>query len=245
MNKIAEERRLSSKYDLSFKNVGDRIIVQLNKENVAKIEAMLRYNSSYRNSFNPMSLGSSAYYIKQFKEEFIINKSNDWERYKYLLSNIINTIDKENSTHINSDLIGREELLKRLTDLSFETLYDYLKYPVKSSYEIIKILSEPTHPKDIMKYKSRKNFSFATKFCHYMCFYLFENEEEQDNFPIFDNVLYKAIKKIFHKNFNGDFLNYDAYIEIIDEIIREIGDEISRNGFDHLIRYVYKGNFMM
>lgn len=203
MNKISEEHKLSLKYDLSYKNIGNEKIVEINKENVAKIEAMLRYDSSYRNSFNPMSSGSSAYYIKQFKEEFITNKSNDHERYKFLLSNIIITIDKENSAHINSDLVGREELLSRVLDLPFETLYDYLKYPTRSSYEIIKILSEPTHPKDIMKYKSRKNFSFATKFCHYMCFYLFEDEEEQDNFPIFDNVLNKAIKNIFHKNFTG------------------------------------------
>lgn len=63
MNIITEEHCLSSKYDLSFKNIEDRKIVVLNKENVAKIETVLRYDSSYRNSSNPMRLGSSVNYI--------------------------------------------------------------------------------------------------------------------------------------------------------------------------------------
>ena len=240
MNRIKEEHELSLKYDLTYTYIDDEKVVELSKENVAKIESILRYDSSYRNAFNPKSDGSSAFYIKKFKEEFIVNKKDyKNESFKNLLSKIINTIDSENSTHLNSDLVGREELLNRLLELNFETLYEYLKYPLESSYELIKILSKPTHPKD-NKHKGRRNFSFATKFCHYMCFNLFD-DDKQDNFPIFDNVINKAIKERFHKKFDGRYENYDAYVKIIDEIIKENGNEISRNGFDHLVWYVYKG----
>lgn len=91
----------------------------------------------------------------------------------------------------------------------------------------------------------KPRIAFATKFCHYVCFYVFEGQPEQDNFSIYDNVVagilpYYAIKyKIDYKKV--DFKKYSQYIGLVDEIIRRSGSNISRNGFDHLLWYYYKG----
>ena len=39
----------------------------------------------------------------------------------------------------------------------------------------------------------------------------------------------------------GDINNYPVYSRTIDAIIEAAGTEISRNGFDHLVWYYYKG----
>ena len=40
---------------------------------------------------------------------------------------------------------------------------------------------------------ARANPSFASKFCHYACMYLFEDRKEQDNFSIYDGILCKVL----------------------------------------------------
>ena len=78
-----------------------------------------------------------------------------------------------------------------------------MKEPASEDYKLIKELSAPTNPDsknkpnrgNAYKYKPRENFSFATKFCHYMAMYLFDGKNYADNFSIYDNVLDKAIRK--------------------------------------------------
>ena len=121
-------------------------------------------------------------------------------------------------------------------------LLKYLKEPKQDNYELIRILSEPTHPIDSHKH-ARRNKSFASKFCHYACMSLFTGNE-QDNFSIFDSILCNAIP-LYADYYNIEIskkfrTSYSEYMSVIDQIIQQSGDEISRNGFDHLVWYFHK-----
>ena len=91
----------------------------------------------------------------------------------------------------------------------------------------------------------RHNISFASKFCHYLCFWLFENEPEADNYSIYDSFVRNKLPdyiehyKIDRKGINLD--DYKDYRFIIIQILEKSGNKISRNGFDHLLWYYYKG----
>lgn len=256
MNIIQNEFEEAKKYMIE---IYDRInaIVKITPENVAKVEAMIKNDSAYLRSSDKLAKlemskkgnvkypGSSAYWIMQLKEILIYGRqlSNDDYTYEKCIKESILAIDRENSTHLNADNVGREEIFNRIKRVEKDELIELLKYPVKDDYKLIKIISEKTS-------KGRENFSFATKFCHYMCFYLFEDEEEQDNFSIYDGVLVNALPKYCEKyeiKFDKQEIrkNYKTYLGIIDEIrekaYKEYGEKISRNGFDHLIWYFHKG----
>jgi len=102
----------------------------------------------------------------------------------------------------------------------------------------------------------RRNVSFASKFCHFSCFYIFKGEEAQDNFSIYDGVVARALpayldyykeklldKKIDLKTIKKKIKDksYKEYSNAIDDIIEASGSKISRNGFDHLVWYYFKG----
>lgn len=89
---------------------------------------------------------------------------------------------------------------------------------------------------------------------------LFKNEEEADNFSIYDSILerylplyykyyvednkkYEELKNEL-KKIDKNKIFYKKYMEYIDEIINKVekkyGDRISRNGLDQLIWYYHK-----
>ena len=148
---------------------------------------------------------------------------------------------KENSTHLNTDGGGRVEMVKRIIACK-ETLLDDLR---NRNFGLIKFLSDKTTPTP-GKY-GRKNISFASKFCHYACFYIFKGEDAQDNFSIYDGVVAKALLEYLKKYEIGADIkkikdkDYVEYSRAIDAVIEASGNEISRNGFDHLVWYYFKG----
>lgn len=152
---------------------------------------------------------------------------------------LVSSIDRENSTHLNASVDGRKQMTSWIMDYySNGTLLNEIQSPKKCCYRLIEKLSTGITAVRSGT-KKRQNFSFATKFCHYTSYYLFEGTPEQDNFSIYDNVMEKAIKKynpLLKKV--SFFCKYEEYIDAIDKI--RIGS-ISRNGFDHLLWYYYKG----
>lgn len=175
--------------------------------------------------------------------------------YENLIENVVHSIDRENRTHqgvadgYNSvkDKIVQEaknvsELIKILSDED-----DGFKFAWK-----------------IRHLKGRRPYSFSSKFCHYMALYLLDGEE-QDFYPIYDYVVFGVVKEYIKleegyqsingndvlvknlsidceddKTYNSDEDVYLKYRKVIDNIIRinelkENGQDISRNGFDHLI----------
>lgn len=218
-------------------------IAELTRRNVALIESMIRYNSDYSNSSNAKNDKSSAYWLKELKKEVVDNQKSKFP-YRKIIENCVQYIDSENSTRLNADGVGRKQMSERLAKLDKAKLVEYLRHPEKENYKLIEILTEKTEPED-SRHNGRKNFSFATKFCHYACFYLFEGLREQDNFSIYDSIVAKHLLD-YAKYFNTEIKkgyksnNYKAYITIIDDILAKAEEKISRNGFDHLLWYFHK-----
>lgn len=248
----------SKKYMLKENPVGQ---VELTEDNAARVEAMIANNSAYNKSANPACgpkgkyKGSTAYWVKEFDN--YVNEGDRTYSYQYIIENIVEAVDRENSTHLNADNAGRVEITERICGYAVPTLLDLLKNPDPSTgpkYVLIDKLSEPVEPEETKNEqttnKSRTNFSFATKFCHYMAFYLFDGKPEQDNFSIYDGIMEKAIRKHAEqlgvaipknlKSFKGHYVEYMKAIDDVRDACKKNGEDLSRNDLDHLLWYYYK-----
>lgn len=242
MNLIETELAESEQFDFEF--IKGTNLVKLNRRNVALAEAMIRNNPRYSNFHENQLLDSSKCFFKKLSDFLKSYQSTDNPAYKEAMTEYCRAINKENSTRIPSKYFTR--LIERIVNIDPETLLQYLKDPKdnehgqKQPYELIRLLSK--NVADNGKYCCR---SFASKFCHYTCFYHFEGQEEQDNYSNYDSVVKKMLPKyIKHfqlkKRSQKSLQDYAIYQECIDEIIAHADDKISRNGFDHLIWYHYK-----
>lgn len=262
MGLIQEEAIKAEKYKLKIEKIdynNKKIeIAQLTSDNVARVEAMILTDSNYKNSWNSEKgiiykknkanqeikyIGSSHYWLNQLKQ-FIDKGILEQYDYEQIIRYAIIAIDNENSTHLNSDNIGREAVTKRILNIHPDQLKEYIRTPGKN-YELINIIQKP------QKNNEKNHLSFATKFCHYACLCLFEGTEFEDNYSIYDNVLKQALPKYIKRYLGIDIKvkeyenQYDKYIDFIDNIRKkaesEYGEKISRNGFDHLVWYFHKG----
>ena len=153
-------------------------------------------------------------------------------------------MDRENSTHLNADGVGRDTISKRIyNEYESGRLFELLKNPGKE-YSLFKIIEKKTEPTDKTK-NGRVNTSFASKFCHYAAFFIFEDKKEQDNYSIWDSVLRRTIPiylekyKLETEKYN--LKDYVSYQKAIDDIRNAADEKVSRNGFDHLLWYFHKG----
>ena len=141
---------------------------------------------------------------------------------------------------MNADKAGRDFIKEKITGcIEDGTLLKYLR---ERDFNLIDILSERTKQGK----GGRRNISFASKFCHFSCFYIFGEEDAQDNFSIYDGVVARALPKYLAYYKLNDKVqikdkNYREYSDAIDDIIKASGSKISRNGFDHLVWYYFKG----
>jgi hypothetical protein len=264
------------------KNNG-RKLVRLTHDNVAIVEAMICNDSDYikssdinagpRGSYH----GSTAYWMNMLRNYVLINSSEFLDddsvevdlknylrdhtcskkarscpyTYEELIKNAVIAVDIENSTHINADSVGREQIPKRIIAFGKK---EFLKSLWRGDLKLFSKIVEPTDVKGLPeKYKARVNTSFASKFCHYACFFIFDGAEQQDNYSIYDNILLTVLP--FYFNFYSinkdksrpysrrDLENYETYRKLVDEVRERAGEgtpEISRNGFDHLLWYYHK-----
>lgn len=273
MSLIIDEQNLAKKYLFEV----DGGCVVLSPENVAKAEAMILNDSDYNRSrnvndssendvfnnsaveywlkdshkpikSNKKSKGSTAYWMVQLKEA--LSKEIEESKLKAIILLTVSAVDRDNVTHISSDGEGPRVLTERIF-MRKKTLIDELR---NRSFDLVKNLAAKTfdNPKELSGkiYHPRENYSFATKFCHYACFYFFKGLKEQDNYSIYDEVVSRALPLYLRKfgitKSNGtayeerDFNSagkYKTYSSLIDQLR---GDKISRNGFDHLLWYYHK-----
>lgn len=125
------------------------------------------------------------------------NWPDDLTFFKFTVYNAIAAIDAENSTRFSKE--ERAELAGRIANRR----KDFLRLLQNSNkkYELIDILCKATAPNG-KRASGRENFSFATKFCHYAAFYIFEGTVYQDNYSIFDGVVSAALDS--HDFCNGE-----------------------------------------
>lgn len=283
---LKEEQERAKDYALETIN---EKLVKLNLENVAKIEAILKIDSNYKNAgnanveistkfnefikkedeFTPpkgANGGSSTYWINKLVDMINNNQEESTDGYSryQVVKGIVCMIDKENSTHLNStkksngeekyEKKGRKNVTEKINGMvNKEELKRLLEDPRSSNYKIINDIAQRNNDSDEKTY-----YSFATKFCHYVCMHMFKGTEKEDNFASFDKYVSKNLHEYYayyvgkkiekiqrpKDNFGEE---YKKYIDIIDEI-REAAhvkegdkDKISRNGMDHLLWYFHKG----
>lgn len=239
MNQIQKELSLAQEFMLKIE---DGLVI-LSQENVAKVEAMIKTDSSYTRGSDINYKDSSAYLFNKLRTEInIVDNSKRLKDTSYkTIYDVVCAVDRENSTHINADNVGRREISDRILNLTISEFINYLKKT--QNLELFNIIAAKTSYADGSNY--RTNQSFASKFCHYACFYMFPGENTQDNYSIYDNVL-KKVLPLYAKKYaipceTKELNKYSYYRMIVDEIIEKSGNKISRNGFDHLLWYYHKG----
>ena len=219
----------------------DNLIV-LSQNNVAKVEAMIKTDSSYAKNANPDYENSSANLFCKLKEEIYNTDDSKLIKEKSMktIYDVVCAVDRENNTHINADKVGRQEIAERISNLRISDFIKYLKEP--EGLELFNLIAKKTTANEK---RHRTNISFASKFCHYACFYMFDNEPEQDNYSIYDSVL-KKVLPLYAKKYGvvcirNKLKDYTYYRDIVDKLIKKSNSHISRNGFDHLLWYCNKG----
>lgn len=249
-NSIQTERDGMKKYMIDTCMYENMTLVVLSFENACKVEAMIKNDSKYGRASDENAgpehpyRGSTAYWFNRMKP-LLADSSipSDDEKWKEAVKEVVCSIDRENSTHLNADGVGRDEITKRIVSNKHD-LIEMLKD--KNNLELFNLIQKETTPKDD-EHHSRINTSFASKFCHYACMYLFEDQPEQDNYSIYDNVI-REVLPLYALKYGvtvGNLRDYVEYSRVIDAIrstvSKETGYELSRNGFDHLLWYFHKG----
>ena len=253
MNTIQKELKRAEEKKFEEEIFGEETIVKLTPNNVAIVEAMLCYDSAYnrsvlvdakpRYSNNKLIYGgSTAYWMTVLKEILVDGVENKIYSYESIIENAVAAIDRENNTHLNADKCGRAEIKQRICEFDRVELIKCLKNP---NYKDLKLIEELSRKTSALR-RARNNLSFASKFCHYACYYFFPETDNQDNYPIYDSVI-KKVLPIYLKRYNINYTykldNYKYYCDAIERIRKASDIEISRNGLDHLLWYYYKGRY--
>lgn len=240
MSLIQKELERSRAYSLeviqgSERHVG-RQLVKLSLDNVAHVEKMIEYNSTYMRENGELEelekLG------KALRNEIRFSGGE----YRDIIYSTVCRVNRKYSTRMSEE--ERDELTDRLYEMDSEWLYGCLMNPQKDNYGLITKLSAVT--RSTGSGNSRRNKSFASKFCHHVCYSLFEGKQEQDNYSPYDSVVKKALPLYveyygLNRRTQHALGDYAAYQQCIDDVISAAGGEISRNGLDHLLWYYFKG----
>ncbi len=288
------EYELKTINDCSF-NGEPKTLLRLDSENVKKVECMLKYNPDYPQFVdfkNGLSDDECVKIVYEIKEEVKGNfdKSEKDRKYKYsstfyifafaiarkekeledkniyecYIKTILAKINSENHTHASYEAI--DEITDRIcNEFTPNELLESLKEPYEKEnyrecdYKLLRCI--------IKKTCDNHYFSLATKFCHFLNFYIFLETDYADLFSIYDSIVRDNLHYYYNYYVKGIKNNVDQPIENrkykynsadlknlddnqacdkIIEIYRDyqtIIDEIisvtgiSRNGFDHLIWY--------
>lgn len=251
-NTISKELELAKSKmieEVSFKGI---TLAKLTRDNVAIVEVMIRNDSAYIRvndvsagpTYNKNGVvkygGSSAYWMTQLKRSLFANEVHPDHSYEEIVKGAVESVDRENSTHLNSDSCGRDEIVNRIIDFGKDELMLCLKHPDYEDMKLVRLIAKKTSAKR----RARCNWSFASKFCHYACYYIFEDTSYQDNYSIYDSILRNVLPlylDYYDIRQDFDLADYKQYRQAIDMIRDASGIEISRNGLDHLLWYYHKG----
>jgi len=245
-NTIQDELELSNSKMIEEVIFRGKPLAKLTRDNVAIVEAMIRNDSAYIHSTKVDGApdkkygGSSAYWMMQLKKYLLEGQKNGAYSIENIIRGAVEAVDRENSTHLNADNCGREEIIGRICKYDQSELLKCLQNPDYNDMMLIRDISRKTSAKK----RARTNLSFASKFCHYACFYIFEGTEYQDNYSIYDGIMKKILPsylEYYSIEETYDLSDYKDYRVAVDRIREASGIEISRNGFDHLLWYYHKG----
>ena len=253
MNTIQAELDLAKSKMIEEVTFQGHSLARLTRDNVAIVEAMIRNDSAYIRSSNAEAGpefnqnggvkygGSSAFWMTRLRGILLDNIKDDTYSYEDIIKNAVVAVDRENSTHLNSDNCGRTEISDRIIKFDRTEFINCLMNPDYKDMALIHEISRRTSAET----RAHTNQSFASKFCHYACFYVFEGTKYQDNYSIYDSIL-KTVLPLYLEFYEINRVDYDlndyrSYRMAVDRVRTASGIEISRNGLDHLLWYYHKG----
>lgn len=233
-------------------------VIALTEDNVARINFIINNDSKYRqfhNKNNPTSIDS-----------LILNSETPWDLDKII--DIVTAIDKQNSTHQDSTGIKKNDsnhLLKnnggrkKTAEFIYYNIDDFYNRLKKGDESLVNEIAKALYNDDGT---GRYTFSFASKFCTYVSQILYNSDE----YCIYDNVLAcvlpyyewaylgqdnyfgrtksKISKCLGVDDKKGDYYSYKKLIDRIRCSNEKLtGYLISRNDFDKLLWYYFKGDY--
>ena len=229
---IKSEENLKEIEKICLKRDEKNSLIKLSINNIWKVNAMLKENSRYTIDKNEDMIPPDSKFVNCYLKNFIYNKNkeveekyqkkacgstswwvkqlksisdNNEEQYKIIIAGLIHDIDRMNSTHLNANKNkkknGRYLVFKILTEnynnksKLINGLIDENKMP------LIKLISQKVD-------NGKKNFSFATKFCHYLSWNYFD-DDNKDMYSIYDRVVSNSLPKYLetYKD-NQEILDY-------------------------------------
>lgn len=214
--------------------------VILSSKNAAKVFAIMANTPQYKMAARTKDKRSSAYWFNQWKTNGPLSENE--------LFTLLKRLNAENSTRVSdSDLAVIKNNIIRQRDKLITDLKN-------ADYEIIDMITRGCQ---------KIPFSFATKFCHYTCMYMFDGAA-RDNFPIFDDIIRTHLgtysedwntkkddaanrKLIRHqtpkelaKTEGGLGRFYRFYVKAISDLAEK--HQISKTGVEQLIWFYHNGN---
>lgn len=166
-NIIQEELELAKSKMFEEVIYKDKTLVKLTRDNVAIVEAMIRNDSAYIHSSDKNAKpvysrnntikygGSTAYWMTQLK--YILTPCDLSADYSYedIIKSAVESVDRENSTHLNADGIGRFEITKRIQEFDRSELIECLKNPDYKDMLLVQEISKITSAQN----RARHNIS--------------------------------------------------------------------------------------
>ena len=240
-------------------------------DNLKLIRTFLKYDSNYNSvedEAHPNYYSTYGGMLKTHGDNFFNFKTiEDYANEEEYTKNdplylVIESIDKMNSTHLASEgpkggNRGRIETAKKV--YSIENFKKRLFY------------GDATLVDEIAWFGGKNNFSFASKFCAYLCRYLFRGMPQENNYCIYDEVIQSILPYFAYKyKIDGDLYyttnrtghkkstvytikdnkenypnNYQEYISYVKRIVERIKQksriDLTFEAFDHMLWYFFKG----
>lgn len=209
----------------------------LTRDNVRRIDFLIEHDSKY--NFNRIKE-----LIQRHKKTQINNE----------ILEIVKLIDVQNSTHQasqgkNGGNGGREKTADAICKID-----DFYTRLEKGDPKLVNEIAKEA-------IEGRYTFSFASKYCTYVARYTFDGAAA-DNYSIYDKIICNilpyyawyytgtgeynkkdSIAKKFGKKDHGDYEGYRDLIDKIRDASKKRTDyHISREDFDHLLWYYFKGH---
>lgn len=120
-NTIQDELDLAKTKMIEEVDFQGKMLAKLTRDNVAIVEAMIRNDSAYIHSTDVSAApvynrkgevkygGSSAYWMTQLKDVLLEKKVDSAYSYEDIIKGAVESVDRENSTHLNADNSLRHE----------------------------------------------------------------------------------------------------------------------------------------
>ena len=240
------------------------------QNNFKLINTFLKYDSNYNGVEDDTSTVFNKTYggiLTKEKENFFNFKKveNYTTEDEYIKNDslylVIESIDRMNSTHLASEgqKGGNRGRIK-----TAQGVYNIKNFRERLFNADAKLVDE------IAWFGGKNNFSFASKFCSYLCRYLFKDLPQENNYCIYDEVVQSVLpyfasyyKADLEKRYYATYIRkgikhnhstvcniktsggYSEYIKLVNAIVEKIKVEsnidVTYEAFDHMLWYFFKG----